>query len=929
MPPLLTDFSTVRAETGYGLDVGAELASHPVAPGLRVLTGASGFGKSHLAAAYVTRLAQAGASDVQVWINASSKWAVMASYAQAACDVGVSHSGASIDAGVGRFLEWLDKTGDRWALVYDNVGDFSEIVDLLPITMTGQAVVTCRLPIHRSDMAKLAGIATLSGIEPHICQIGQFSPRESLSYLAARLQHEAHDRGQAVDLAADLGHVPLALNLASSTIVGSDTDCREYRNSFARRSYELADVMASRSIPPVAAAASLAIDLADRRQPIGLARGLLAFMALLRADRIPVQLAMSRPGCGFLGSYVNAPVDPRHVWAAVLNLAQSGLVVIDQSTDTPLVTIHADVQALVLRIAPAPLLTSAARAAADAMLEVLPHLSADPLEALGACVATLCQSEVPWAPEPHPVVFMAGDRLAAAGQPGPAIGYWHSVLESSRRALGPAHAQTLAIRDSLAGACHAAGRNDDAIALAESSLGERERLQGPGHPDAIGTRAALATYYRAAGLLDLAMNAGERVLADRVKMIGGDARDTLVARSQLAATCRLARQFALAVALHEQNVANWTRLSGPEDTEVLAECLNLGRAYQSAGKPNDAIAIFRKVVTSREQALGKDHEDTLTACACLASACQAAGRSKDAINFHRQVLSGQQAVLGPDHLDTLTALSNLATCYLTAHRLKDAIPLYERLVAERERVQGPDHPDTLTARGNLAGAHHSAGRLASAMPLYERTVTDFERVLGRGHRDTLTARSNLAHAYHMARRRTEALAEFERVIADCEHALGPDDPLTKAIRENYDVASELSFRTPSSFGTPCLAQRRLAHRVWHTTFAGQPAVGEGHERPSPQANRLLTVSAGSADKLPNLSNSPFRTPPMKARHSPGVNRRTSPCGSLLSRTPTCPSGRSATSTQLPLAKLNELLTQLTAGVGVRSSGVSMLTSLPR
>src|SRR5215469_8279173 len=99
MPPIITDFSTVRAETGYGLDAGPELTSHPVGPGLTVLTGASGFGKTHLAAAFITRLARAGATDAQVWINASSKWAVMASYARAACDLGVSHQEAKIDAG--------------------------------------------------------------------------------------------------------------------------------------------------------------------------------------------------------------------------------------------------------------------------------------------------------------------------------------------------------------------------------------------------------------------------------------------------------------------------------------------------------------------------------------------------------------------------------------------------------------------------------------------------------------------------------------------------------------------------------------------------------------------------------------------------------------------------------------------------------------
>jgi tetratricopeptide (TPR) repeat protein len=860
MPPLVTDFSTVRTETGYGLDAGSDVASRPVGPGLTVLTGASGFGKTHLAAAFITRLARSGASDVQVWINASSKWAVMASYAQAACDLGVSHHGAKIDAGVARFLDWLDQTDNRWTVVYDNVGDFSDIVDLLPITMTGQVIITCRQPIHPSDMAKLAGMATLSGIEPHVWHVAQFSPREAQNYLAARLQHEAHDRGQAVDLAADLGHVPLALNLASSTIVGANLDCREYRNSLARRGYELAEVMAIRSVPPVAAAASLAIDLADRRDPVGLARGLLAFMALLDGDGIPAVVPMSRAACAFLGSYVNAQVDSRNVWAAALNLAQSGLVIIDQSADAPLISVHADVQVLVRRIAPAALLTSAARAAAEAMLEVLPHLPADPLEAVSRCVAGLCQTELPWIPEPHPVVFMTGDGLAAAGQAGPAIGYWQSVLESSSRALGPGHAQTLAIRDALAGACHAAGRVEDAIALALSSLAEREQIQGSGHPDAVGVRAALATYYRAAGRLDLAIQAGERVIADLA--MGADTRATLAARSQLAATCRLAGRFSQAVTLYEHNVAEWTRWKGPDDSDVLSECLSLGRAYQSAGNQEDAIAVFRKVLASREQALGRGHEDTLAAYACLASAYQGAGRTKDAINCYRQVLTGRQATLGPGHPDTLTALANLASCYHTAHKLKDAIPLYEHLLAERERVQGPDHPDTLTARGNLAGVYHSAGRLASALPLYERTVADLERVLGRGHRDTLTARSNLAHAYHMARRRTEALHEFQRVLADSEQALGPDDALTKAIRENYDVASQLCERARIRLKDP----RPCAK------------VAKLHKRPRYWSPR--------ADNSPNLSNSPMRTPPRKARHSSGVNRSTRSCGALLSRTPT-------------------------------------------
>src|SRR5580700_9576242 len=57
------------------------------------------------------------------------------------------------------------------------------------------------------------------------------------------------------------------------------------------------------------------------------------------------------------------------------------------------------------------------------------------------------------------------------------------------------------------------------------------------------------------------------------------------------------------------------------------------------------------------------------------------------------------------------------------------------------------------------------------------------------------------------------------------------------------------------------------------------------------------------------SNSPSLAPPRKAAHSSAVNLRTGPCSRLL-RTPMQPSGRLATSTQLPLAKDKELLTQV-------------------
>ena len=92
-------------------------------------------------------------------------------------------------------------------------------------------------------------------------------------------------------------------------------------------------------------------------------------------------------------------------------------------------------------------------------------------------------------------------------------------------------------------------------------------------------------------------------------------------------------------------------------------------------------------------------------------------------------------------------------------------------------------------------------------------------------------------------------------------------------------------------------------------------IAEAEELQAPEVPSASVTTEGYRALLygpymQKRSNSPLRTPPRNACHSSDVNRRTAPSDSLLLRTPISPSGRLATSTQLPLAKLRELLTQL-------------------
>jgi hypothetical protein len=139
----------------------------------------------------------------------------------------------------------------------------------------------------------------------------------------------------------------------------------------------------------------------------------------------------------------------------------------------------------------------------------------------------------------------------------------------------------------------------------------------------------------------------------------------------------------------------------------------------------------------------------------------------------------------------------------------------------------------------------------------------------------------------------------------------PEDQLRRACER------ELSYREPE--GAPAIRTsrspdtvpgsdktRQAKHGCHDNGSGGIPGSGASSASVTAEGYRALLLRS----YMQKRSNSPLRTPPRNACHSSDVNRRTSPSDSLLLRTPISPPGRLATSTQLPLAKLRELLTQL-------------------
>ena len=744
VPPLADCFSA-RPETVPGL-ADALVPGRPI-----VLTGPEarrhqydwpgGTGKTQLAAYLAESLWRARQVELLVWVTATTRASVLASYAQAFADRAGTAPAGDAETAAARLVGWLATTGQRWLVVLDDVAAPADLEGLWPQGPAGRVVVTTR-----------STVVPKSAPSPLVLPIGAFSSHEALTYLMARLSSDPDQRIGAVNLLEDLGREPLALAQASATISNSGLTCRDYRDLFARRKDQIAQALGGE---PSAKAVTwtLSVEQADQLLPGRLAQPCLALAVLLDCHGIPGDLFSTPAACEFIAGHNNGDApDVKRSGGALRSLERTGLLTIDPASTARTVRVHPVVQAAARSATPQPMRDQAARAAARALLQAWPADGGQPLlaDALRSCAASLKQAaaESLWAGGCHAVLFQAGRSLDSAGLTGPAVVHWRSLASASERVLGPSHQDTLLAADRLANALLAAGMGAEAVALRQRTVEARSGAKGPDHPGTIAARADL----------------GQALLA-----AGRPADAIIVLEAALAAS---------------------GRGPVPDGIDPLVLQDTLSGAYAGDGRYQDAIQLARRTLADRERRQGSEHPATMTTRADLAGYCLAGGRMKDAIGYAKRTLADRERVLGHDHPDTILSVSVLATTYHSARRLKDALPLFERAVGDRERMQGPEHADTLGARGNLASAYHSAGRLASALPLYERTRVDCQRVLGADHPDTLAASANLAHAYYAMGRVPEAVKLLTGTLADCERVLAAGDPLTKAVGESLDAVTQ-------------------------------------------------------------------------------------------------------------------------------------------
>jgi hypothetical protein len=623
-------------------ELDTRLAGHGGAgPRVVALCGLGGAGKSSVAVEYAHR--HLGEVKVAWQFPAEDPAVLTAGFGELAAQLGVRYLAYAGDPVASEHGVLADYAAG-WLLVFDNALDRVSVQAFIPPAGRGRVLITSRNQIWPPGQA---------------LDVPVLDPQVAARFLVSRTRDP--DQQAALELAGELGGLPLALEQAAAYIQASGDSVAGYLALFGQRR---ADLLA-RGEPTGydrTVATTWQLAFADLEHAVPQAAGLLRLLASCAPEAIPLPLLLqSRRGLAErLGDEV-APVlaplleDELAAKDAIAALRRYSLVTPagDRS-----VSVHRLVQAVTADQMPAELADQWHQAAAALIEAAIPGDAEQP-ETWPVFAALLPHAQVALADDSHSLNRLA-DYLREHGSYSSALELQRRFQNALKKSLGPEHPDTLAASVSIADLAGKAGDVAGARDRFAALLPELEQVLGPDHPSTVTARVRLAYWTASAG-------------------------DAASARDQDAAM---------------QPV--YERIFGPEHPNTIDLRNHLARWTGEAGDAAGARGQCAALLPISEQALGHEHRQTLEVRISLARWTGKAGDAAGARDQLALLLAVYERVLGPDHPDTLATRGELAVWTGEAGDAAAARDQWAAVLSTRERVLGREHPHTRGARKWLA-----------------------------------------------------------------------------------------------------------------------------------------------------------------------------------------------------------------------------------
>ena len=534
-------------------------------------------------------------------------------------------------------------------LVLDNFEDVDKINNILP--RLRHSSLRLLITSRRTNWPRTSGLSTF--------QLELFAPEESLAFLKNSLENRKDKEEELATLAERLGHLPLALELASRYLNGHPRlSVDDYRVQ-AKEAFDHPSMRDWRKDLP-----------APTQHDLDLQRTFALSWESVNEEIAQKMFLMA----GYLAP--NTPILPE-IFEKALEISGEacdealntlyGLGLLRKSeNDQP--TVH-------------PLLAEYARALAEENREILEKLA----DVLGTLSKQAIDTGLPFQViplRPHlPITASHAEEanVQDAGTLWNNYGY-HLWMIADYAGARAAYKRALKIDEANFGLDH------PNVAIRVNNIGLLLKSLG----DFKGARVA---YQRAIKIWETKLGVDHPQVALGVNNLGSvlqDLGDLKAARTA----------YKRALKIDESTF-------GPDHPDVARDVNNLGDVLRELGDLNGARTAFERVIKIWETNLGPDHPLVSTGVNNLGSVLQDLGDLNGARTMFERALKIEETALGLDHPSVAIRVNNLGLVLDELGDLNGARAAYERALKILKKFLPPEHPDIKTVQENLDSLNDS------------------------------------------------------------------------------------------------------------------------------------------------------------------------------------------------------------------------------
>ncbi|HIJ64704.1 MAG TPA: tetratricopeptide repeat protein, partial [Candidatus Hydrogenedentes bacterium] len=646
------------------------------------------------------------------WIRAVKEAVLLADYCGLAGDLGLPGKDAGeLAAAKGAVKRWLLEN-PNWLMVFDGADNPEVIAAYVPQGHRGHVLVTSRNPNWPNRFNPI-----------HVRPIHR---ADSVDYLFERTGQR--DEGAAAVLAAALGDIPLALNLAGAYVQAVGCSFEAYLEAFSDRHKAFWGYVAPRTGAAGVVSAALSRTLEQVALESKGALDLFKACAYLASGDIRLSRLCSAAR-QFPGALGKTLVNTSALTKAVSTAVRYGLVTEKEDS----LWIDPMLQELVWQWIETDFREDENEARADFLynMKYARFERKDPRVWASAMVEYVletfpeeCQHRDKWSEcerlMPH--ALTVADHAERLG------------IKPGRMAeLGARIGAYLLHRGELDLAEREYAR---AVAL-------REKAHGPKHKGLAALYKELGRIHWAKSELKRARLAYEKALEIDQTPHGKDDEAVAAHLANLGGVSMQMSDLAAARAYYAKALEIEKKVHGPDHPAVGRACSNLGLVSQETGDLSTARQYFTQALEIYERNHGAVHLTVTAAVKHLGEACQKMGDLDAAKGFYQRAVEIDAALHGADNPEVAQDHNNLGVVLQRLGALSEAGANYEKALKTNETVYGPNHPKVAINLNNLADVLRAQEEFSRAGKCYRRATKIFMDTLGKEHEYTRTALANL------------------------------------------------------------------------------------------------------------------------------------------------------------------------------------------